>query len=124
MARILIVDDSSFQRRMIRTVVEAEGYEVLEADGGRHGVEMATTHRPDCMLIDLVMPEVDGLAVLERLRDQRLKIPVIVLTADIGEKQSQQCLELGAVAVISKPLKTDEFRHALNKVFDHKQEAA
>jgi len=124
MARILIVDDSSFQRRMIRTVVEAERYEVLEADGGRQGVEMATTHRPDCMLIDLVMPEVDGLAVLERLRDQRLKIPVIVLTADIGEKQSQQCLELGAVAVISKPLKTDEFRHALNKVFDHKQEAA
>ena len=124
MARILIVDDSSFQRRMIRTVVEAAGYEVVEADGGHRGVEMAATHRPDCMLIDLVMPEVDGLAVLERLNQQELKIPVIVLTADTGEKQSQQCLELGAVAVISKPLRADEFHQALKKVFDRRQETA
>ena len=114
MARILIVEDSGYQRMKILRVLKAEGHETLEAGDGQAGLEMAATHAPDCILLDLIMPQTGGLAVLEALRDQGAKIPVIVFTADIQETTRKQCFELGAIGFINKPVKENELRNAIS----------
>ena len=115
MALILIIDDSSFTRKRIANLVKAEGHETLEASDGRQGLEMIATHSPDCIMIDLIMPEMDGLELLEMLNSQGSKIPRIVVTADIQETVRQECLKHGALAVLNKPPKTDELQNALAK---------
>ena len=118
MARILIVDDSSFTRKALAKMVTALDHETMEASNGREGLELAATQRPDCILVDLIMPEMGGLEVLDVLRDQGSSIPRIVITADIQESVREQCLKAGAVAVLNKPPKNDELQNALTKAMD------
>ncbi len=120
MALILITDDAAFSRRMIKKAVKQDEHETLEAANGRECLEMISTNSPECILLDLLMPEVDGFAVLQKLRDQESKIPVIVLSADIQESVTQQCLELGAVMVLRKPPKAPEICDAIKKALSSK----
>ncbi len=76
-----------------------------EAGDGKEGLEALLTSSPDCVLLDLLMPQMSGLEVLEALQKQECKTPVIVLTADIQESIHQQCSNLGAYALINKPPK-------------------
>ena len=124
MALILIVDDSLTMRRAIRKIVKAEGHDTLEAPDGREGLEIAATHTPDCILLDLIMPEVDGLEVLKALRERGSKIPVIVLTADIQEIVRKECLELGATAFINKPLIGIKLLDTIQKALGFKEEVS
>ena len=118
MALVLIVDDSSFQRRMIRNIVAGDGYETIEAGDGGAGIEMAAAHTPDCMLMDLLMPGVSGLEALATLHDQGNTIPVIILTSDIQESVREQCLDLGARAFLNKPPKAEELLGAIRTVLE------
>ena len=118
MTRILIIDDSAFQRSRVRRATKAAGYELLEAANGHEGLEMIATARPDCILLDLLMPEMGGEEFLEVFRDQGLDIPVIVLTADVQESTRQQCMELGAATFINKPMQETELLDAINRVLD------
>ena len=104
MATILIVDDSQFQRSFLRKTLSAAGHEVLEARDGSEGLRIATEQRPDCVLADLIMPETRGLTMLETLHQQGETLPVVVVTADIQDQVRQQCLDLGARAVLYKPV--------------------
>ena len=113
MARILIIEDSSYQRAKICRILETETHEVLQATNGREGLQMILKNTPDCIFLDLIMPEIGGLEVLQNLRDWGLSIPVIVLTADIQETTRRHCLELGATAFVNKPAQETEFRAAL-----------
>ncbi len=115
MALILIVDDSSFQRRVIRSLVRQAGYETEEAGNGRAGLEQVAARKPDCILTDLLMPELGGLELLETLREQGTAIPVIIITANIQESVRRRCLELGAAAVVNKPVRQEELLPALEK---------
>ena len=124
MALILIVEDSSTMRKAIRKIVKAEGHDTLEAPDGREGLEIAATHAPDCILLDLIMPEVDGLEVLKALRERGSKIPVIVLTADIQEIVRKECLELGATAFINKPLIGNKLLDTIQKALGFKEEVS
>jgi CheY-like chemotaxis protein len=103
MAQVLIIDDSSFSRKMLRRMVEAAGHSVLDAGGGRQGLEMIKTAAIDCILLDLTMPDLDGLGVLAELQKMNNSIPVVVHTADVQERSRTQCLALGAHAVLQKP---------------------
>ncbi|HWR59059.1 MAG TPA: response regulator [Thermodesulfovibrionales bacterium] len=123
MARILIIDDSSYMRRMIRSILKADGYEIFEAEDGLKGLQMSRTVAPDCILMDLIMPGVDGLKILNVLHEERSNIPVIVLTADIQESVRSQCLELGAVAFINKPPRDNVLLGALKQVFGSRKDA-
>ena len=116
MALVLIVDDSSFQRRMIRNILAGDGHETIEAGDGGAGIEMAAAHSPDCMLMDLLMPGVSGLEALETLHDQGNSIPVIILTSDIQDSVRQQCLDLGARVFLNKPPKAEELLGAIRTV--------
>ncbi len=108
MARILIIDDSSFQRGIIRKTLVQAGYETVEAKNGREGLLQAHDPAPDLILLDLVMPEMDGFAVLKELQKQQNRVPVVVVTADIQEITREQCLALGAAGFLNKPVKTED----------------
>ncbi len=115
MAKILIIEDSSFARKAIVKMAKADGHEVLEADEGSVGLELAASQSPDCITLDLIMPGIDGMKVLQYLQRKALNIPTIVLTADVQEDTYRQCLELGAVDVFNKPPKEEELRMAIDK---------
>lgn len=122
MALILIIDDSAYMRGKIRDILKVDGHEILEASDGIKGLYITATHKPDCILLDIIMPAVDGLKILKNLSEKDLKVPTIVVTADIQESTRKRCLELGAAAVINKPPKEDELRNTIIKVLSSRKE--
>ena len=107
MAQVLIFDDSAFMRAKIYKALQEDGHGLLEADNGMKVLHMVLSHSPDCIVLDLIMPNMDGLKVLKALQDQESKIPVIVLTADIQESVRRECTDLGARAFITKTTKDE-----------------
>ncbi len=108
MARILVVDDSAYQRVKIHRILEEAGHVSVEAVNGREGLERIAEDAPDCVILDMLMPELDGIEVLREVRDQGITVPIIVLTADVQDTTRQLCMDLGAATVINKPVKRDE----------------
>lgn len=121
MALILIIDDSYTARRTIGKTLKNEGYETMEAANGREGLEVAAANKPDCILLDLIMPEVDGFEVLRSLRALGSETPVIVLTADIQKIVREECLDLGATAFINKPPTRNELSNTIRKALDPRE---
>ena len=108
MARILLVDDSMYQRIKLRKFLETAGYEVIEGSDGDEGLTLAASREPDCMVLDLLMPRVSGMEVLRELHKKHLALPVIIHTSDIQEQTRQECLALGAVAFLNKPSRNED----------------
>ncbi len=115
MALILIVDDAVITRTIIRKIVQGQGYTTLEADNGQKAVEMALIHKPDCILLDLLLPELNGWQVLQALNEKGSKIPVIFITADTQDTTRDKCLGLGALAVINKPPKLSQLQEVIKE---------
>ena len=105
MAKILIIDDETAVRRVVGALLQQAGHDVVDAEYGLSGVAMAQSEKPDLILLDLMMPVVDGFGVLRRLREDPVanRIPVIILTAKIDAASERACLDLGAVDYIKKP---------------------
>jgi CheY-like chemotaxis protein len=101
---IMIADDSRIIREIYRQRLNNEGFNVLLAEGGREAVKLLSTETPDLILLDLLMPDVDGYSLLEAIRRQaRLKqVPVIVLTGTSDRVQFQKAFDLGATDFILK----------------------
>lgn len=121
MAKILIIDDSAFQRRTLRKILAVDDHEIQEAVDGRQGLEVFATFAPDCIVLDILMPDLNGLGFLQELRKQGATTPVVVLTADIQDTTSQECLKLGAKKVVHKPLLPSEgekLRTIINSIMD------
>ncbi len=116
MARILVVDDSAYQRLKAHRILEEAGHVTLEAVNGRDGLERIADDGPDCVVLDLLMPELDGIEVLREVRDQGIATPVVVLTADLQDTTRRLCMELGAAAVIHKPVKRDELVGTIDRL--------
>jgi CheY-like chemotaxis protein len=102
MPLVLIVDDLSFERQRVGNLVAREGYDFVDAANGLEALALIDERRPDCILSDLIMPEMDGFDLLAVLQDRGSRIPVIVLTADRQNETREQCERLGAVAVLHK----------------------
>lgn len=116
MQKILIVDDSIFQRKNICSVLVEAGFTTIEAENGRDGLEKALASTPDFILTDLLMPEMDGIQLLAALREIKFACPVFVLTSDIQANKRTTCLELGAAGFLSKPLKKAELLAAIGSI--------
>ncbi|HDD24158.1 MAG TPA: response regulator transcription factor [Chloroflexi bacterium] len=106
-ARILVVDDEPRMTRFIRMNLELEGYVVIEAHNGLEALEKARTELPDLVLLDVMMPELDGFETLEMLRETS-NVPVIMLTVRADEEDIVRGLELGADDYVIKPFGTRE----------------
>ena len=119
-ASILITDDESAIRLMLRTALETEGYLVSEAASGREALDAIKSHIPDLMVLDLNMPAIDGMAVLEQMKvlaaAHRPKI--IILTAYGSIPAAVKATRLGALDFMEKPITPDELRHAVRSVLD------
>ena len=106
--RILIVDDEPRLVRLVREVLGAVGYEVLEAADGEMGIEMVALEQPDLLLLDILLPlGMDGYEVCRRVREFS-NLPIIMLTAKIQEQDRVQGLDLGADDYITKPFSVAE----------------
>ena len=103
MTNILIVEDSEDLAFGLRNNLEFEGYDVSVAHDGKMGLEMATSNPPDLMILDLTLPELDGLNVLERIRKAGSKLPILLLTARQEELDKVRGLKLGADDYVTKP---------------------
>lgn len=102
--RILVVDDEPANVLLLERVLEREGHQVATASDGDAAVERLAAFRPDLVLLDLVMPGVDGYGVLEQIRAVDVDLPVIAVTADTSAKARRRALELGASDVLLKPV--------------------
>lgn len=119
MALILITDDAAFTRRMIRKeLLKNDEHVVLEAANGVECLELLDSHQPDCILLDLLMPELDGYGVLQALKNRGAIIPTIVLSADIQDSAREQCMALGAYAMLKKPPKGSEIRDIIQQAIE------
>lgn len=116
MPTLLIADDSIFQRLILGKVAKAEGYVVLEAKNGQECLDVLRTDTPDMALLDLHMPVLSGMEVLAAVKAEALPTGIIVITADIQNTTRQQCLDLGARALLSKPPQEDVLRATLRQV--------
>jgi two-component system, cell cycle response regulator DivK len=110
-ARILIAEDNGKSMKLFRDVLEASGYETLEATTGEQAIDLATQHGPDLVLMDIQLAGLDGLAALRRLReDERTAaIPVVALTAQAMAGDRERFLEAGFNDYVSKPVNVAEF---------------
>ena len=120
MPKVLIIDDSGFQRKIITSILEGEGYDVITAENGRAGFDRAVKESPDLIICDLLMPELDGYGLLKLVRDRNLSIPVLILTSDIQKTTRAECLGLGAVDVLNKPVTKASLIPALREVLGSK----
>jgi type IV pilus assembly protein PilB len=103
--RVAIVDDDRVTRMLVKRLLEADGYDVLEGENGYQAIDLARRERPDLLLIDLLMPEMDGYQAIAEIRKDLslVSLPVIVLTADNSSEVEQRVLELGADDYLVKP---------------------
>ena len=99
-AVILVVDDSSFLRKRLRQALQPDGYTLVEAESGQAALDALAKQEFACVLTDLVMPDVDGFALLTQVQGRRLTVPVVVLTADIQKSTQERCEALGARAIL------------------------
>jgi two-component system, OmpR family, KDP operon response regulator KdpE len=103
----LVIDDEVQIRRLLRVVLEAENYQVHEAETGRQGLAEIAGRKPDVILLDLGLPDMDGLEVLKRLREWSA-VPVIVLSVRDDETGKIAALDAGAEDYVTKPFSTPE----------------
>lgn len=112
--RVLLVDDSALARRRMRQTLEAEGYDVIEAEDGVVALEQYFLEKPDVVLLDLVMRGMYGLDVLTKLREMDAAARVIVVSADVQTSSQEMASSMGARQFISKPLDADELLKAVS----------
>lgn len=105
--KVLIIDDELQIRRLLKITLEANDYNVIEAENGKYGLLNAAMEHPDVILLDLGLPDIDGLLVLEQLRVWST-IPILILTVQDDEKTMIKALDSGADDYITKPFNTGE----------------
>ena len=107
--RILYIEDNPDNRMLIRRVLQAEGYEVIEAADGRAGLRQAADARPDLILMDINLPEIDGYELTARLKQvpSLNRIPIIAVTANVMKGDREKTLAAGCDGYIQKPIDID-----------------
>jgi len=101
--RVLIVDDEPGVRKVLRHILAGAGYQVEEAADAFQGLDLLDRVVPDALLLDIKMPGMDGLGLIDNLRKRGLDVPVVVLTGHGDEFTARECLEAGAAAYLTKP---------------------
>jgi two-component system KDP operon response regulator KdpE len=117
--RILVVDDEPQIRRFLRTSLGAQGYAVSEVASGREALEAAVKQEPDLVILDLGLPDMDGLEVIEKLRAD-CQTPIVVLSIRGDEKGKVRALDLGADDYVTKPFGMDELLARVRTALRHR----
>ncbi|MCL7451698.1 MAG: response regulator [Anaerolineae bacterium] len=106
---VLYIEDDLANRTLVKRILEAEGYRVLEADNGIEGLELARRERPALIFVDISMPDMDGYQVATQLRqmDEVRGAPIVALTANVMKGDREKSLAAGCTDYIQKPLDVD-----------------
>jgi two-component system cell cycle response regulator DivK len=109
-AKVLYIEDNYDNMTLVRRVLEIEGYEVIPAETGREGLEKAKTNKPDVVITDINLPDIDGYEVADTLKKDQstAHIPVIAMTANVMKKDRENVFQAGCDAYISKPIDIDD----------------
>jgi DNA-binding response OmpR family regulator len=120
MPKILVVDDDPSVRSLVTDSLEIEGYEVVVAEDGFAGLRAIEAHHPDCVLLDVMMPGLDGHQVLQRIRaaEERPALPVVMLTAYSDDATAWQAWTEGVDYFLAKPFDADELLRYLDYLFE------
>lgn len=119
---VLVIDDEVQIRRLLRVSLEAAGYRVVEAATGQDGITQAAQRQPDVVLLDLGLPDLDGVTVLKRLREWS-RVPVVVLSVRDREEDKIAALDHGADDYVTKPFSTGELLARVRVARRHAQPA-
>ena len=113
---IMVVDDNPDIITIVKTILEGKGYQVLSASGGQELLNLLTERKPDLIILDIMMPEMDGLEVLGRLKavTETASIPVILLTAKVQYEDVLGGYKLGADYYITKPFTSTQLVNGIN----------
>jgi two-component system response regulator PilR (NtrC family) len=120
-ASILVIDDEEIMREILETLLTREGYTVRLAANGAEGLEFARSLPFDAVIVDMMMPGIDGLSVLEELRKQDEELPVIMITAYASMENAIAAMKKGAFDYITKPFKNDEVLVVLRNAVERRR---
>jgi len=118
--RVLVVDDEPPIRRFLRTSLHAQGYHVLEAEDGSTALDLIGRNPPEVIVLDLGLPDIDGVEVIRRLRNHGSTVPVIVLSSRTDEPGKVEALDLGADDYVTKPFGMEELLARLRAALRHR----
>jgi two-component system KDP operon response regulator KdpE len=117
-ARILIIDDEPQIRRLLKVSLTAHGYEIAESSTGQDGINRAVIFKPDLIVLDLGLPDIDGKTVVSVIREWS-KVPIIILTARDQESEKIEALDVGADDYVTKPFSMGELLARLRVALRH-----
>jgi two-component system, cell cycle response regulator DivK len=114
---ILIVEDNDKNLKLVRDVLEFKGYRTLQAGAAQVGIELAARHRPDLILLDIQLPDIDGMSALRQLRHgpETASIPVVALTAFAMKDDRERFLAAGFDGYLDKPINVKEFPEQIRR---------
>jgi two-component system cell cycle response regulator DivK len=117
MKTILLVEDNERNRKLVRTILEFRGYEVIECDDGAPSLELARAHKPSLVLMDIQLPTMDGITALGRLRadPDTATIPVIAVTASVTPGERDRVAAAGFNGYVSKPIDVSTFGEMVDR---------
>ena len=118
MKTILVIDDSFFTRNIHRQILEKEGYCVFEADGGLAGIEMYVNEKPDFVVTDLMMPDMDGMEVLKKILEIDPAAKIMICSTDRQISRKQDAKEIGVLGFLSKPIVPEQLTDLLKTILD------
>lgn len=120
MTRILIVDDEPPIRRLLRTSLVSQGFQIVEAATGREALDEVGQAQPDLIVLDLGLPDMQGQEVIRLLRGQGSSVPIVVLSSRTDETGKVEALDLGADDYVTKPFGTDELLARIRTALRHR----
>jgi two-component system chemotaxis response regulator CheY len=118
MATVLVVDDLPLVRMLACRYLEPNGHRVIQAANGREAIEAYKRHKPNAVLMDLVMPELDGMAALREIKTFDPKARVAMFTADSEVDKVKGALSLGAIDYVVKPFRPERLNEALTRLLE------
>ncbi len=116
---ILIVDDSAFTRSIHKRIIEAQGYRTLEAEAGTEAVDLYGRESPDLVMVDLLLPDMDGMEVIREIRKIDPEARLVVCSTDKQRYRKQEARELGVRGYFSKPVDPEALAETLTEIFSH-----
>jgi len=117
---VLVVDDEPLTRNLLRLMLERAGFDILEAEDGLKALLSVSENKPDVIVLDVMMPHMDGLTVCEKLRSnpETAVLPIILLSARANPEAVQEGMEAGADEYLSKPVSREELIRTIRSVLE------
>jgi two-component system cell cycle response regulator DivK len=120
MSTILIVEDNDKNMKLARDILRAKGYDTLEAVNGESGVQLALLHKPALVLMDIQLPDINGIEAFERIRanPDTARIPVVAFTASVTANDRSRITDAGFDGFLGKPINLKEFVETVRRFVD------